>query len=595
MLTGYNGWMLFPRGERGSTLLDAVVGTALMLIVFVGIVGAFRLTVMVVSNNKARAGAIALANERLEFVRSLPYDSVGTLGGIPSGTIAQEEPVELNDVHYTRRTFISWEDDPADGEGGADENGIITDYKSAKVTVSWTVRDGEHTITLISRLSPPGIETSVPGGTLSFNVIDAALAPVSNAQIRIANSTVSPTIDMTTYTDADGTASVLGVPPGSDYRIIVSKSGFSTAQTYGSTATNTNPIPTHLGVALNQTTAATFAIDVLSTKTIETFTPIMTGAATETFTNMNNIASTSEVIIGGGTAVLAVDGEGGYVSQGTFLTNAFSTTTLASWNSLAWDAETPFGTSVTFRIYDASGSVLIPDSQIPGNSSGLTASPVNLNAVSTSIYSSLTIHAMLATSNPFETPVINSVSVAMDTGPRSLPNISIVMTGAKTIGSTGGGALVYKYQNSSINSGASGSVTIDDIEWDSYTIALNATSTYAIASACGPQPEALAPGSMQTTRLYLAAATANSLLVDVKDGSGMLIPNASVRLHRASPAYDTNISSDDCGQSFFSGLASGTGLSSYTLEVAAGGYESHTSTDVNVSGQSRVSVILNAN
>src|SRR3990167_4550093 len=138
-------------GERGATLLDAVVGTALMLIVFIGIVGAFRLTVMVVSNNKARAGAVALANERLEYIRSLSYSAIGTAGGIPAGTIPQTETVSLNDVNYTRRTFVSYEDDPGDGTGGADSNGIIIDYKAAKVAVSWTVRDGTHTITLVSR------------------------------------------------------------------------------------------------------------------------------------------------------------------------------------------------------------------------------------------------------------------------------------------------------------------------------------------------------------------------------------------------------------------------------------------------------------
>ena len=156
--------MWFPRGERGSTLLDAVVGTALMLVVFVGIAGAFRLAIIAVGNNKARAGAIALANERLEFIRSLSYNAIGTDGGIPSGDLEQEESIELNDVDYTRRTLISYEDDPADGLGGADENGIQTDYKAVKAEVSWVGRDGVHTIKIVSRISPTGLETDVPGG-----------------------------------------------------------------------------------------------------------------------------------------------------------------------------------------------------------------------------------------------------------------------------------------------------------------------------------------------------------------------------------------------------------------------------------------------
>lgn len=562
-----------------------------MLMVFVGIVGAFRLTVIAVSNNKARAGAIALANERLEFVRSLPYDSIGTVGGIPAGDIAQEESVLLNDVNYTRRTFISWEDDPNDGVGGADSNSIVTDFKSAKVTVSWTVRDGTHTVTLISRVSPAGIETAVPGGTLSFTVVDAVLNPVSSAQIRMVNAGVSPAIDMTTYTDTLGTATVLGVPAGSGYQITVTKSGYSTAQTYGSTATNTNPIPAHLGVALNQTTAATFAIDVLATKIIETFTPIRPGTTTETFANTDGIASSDAVMIGGGTARLTV-GEGGYLSPGSFTTTAISTTTLSAWKTLSWNADVPAGTSIAMHIYDASGSQLIPDSQIPGNSAGLTASPVSLAAVSTSTYSGIAIRATLATSDASSTPSLDSYSVVMDVGPTPLPNIGLTMAGAKTIGTTAGGAQVYKYQNSSISSGASGSVSLSGIEWDSYTIGLSGASTYTISSACGPQPETLAANSTQTTRLYLSAASTNSLLVDVKNAAGASIAGASVRVYRASPAYDTTVVSDGCGQSFFSGIGAGSDTSSYSVDVAASGYQNHTSTNVDVSGVSRLSIIL---
>jgi hypothetical protein len=592
-LLRYNRKMQRPRGERGSTLLDAVVGTALMLVVFIGIVGAFRLTVMAVSNNKARAGAIALANERLEFVRSLPYASVGTSGGIPAGNIAQTETVNVNDVAYTRRTFISYEDDPADGSGGADTNGVRTDYKAVKVTVSWVVRDGTHTITLISRISPPGIETSVPGGTLSFNVVDSTLAPVSNAQIRIVNPGVSPAIDTTTYTDAAGTAVILGVPAGSGYRITTTKSGYSTAQTYASSATNTNPIPAHLGVALNQTTAATFAIDVLSRKTIETYSPVSTGTTTESFNDSSGIGSSSGVMVSSG-AVRLEAGEDGYASSGTFLTTAISTSTLATWKRLAWSVSTTTGTSVTFRVYDSSGTNLIPDSQLPGNSGGFTVSPLNLASISTSTYPSIVIGATLATSNASNTPSIDSYSIAVDTGPRPLPDIGLTMTGAKTIGTTVGGAQVYKYQNSSITSGPSGSVTLSDIEWDSYTIRLAASTTYAMQSVCNPQPETLAPNSTQTTRVFVAPFTTNSLLVDVKNASGTPIANANVRLYRTSPAYNTTIASDGCGNAFFSGIAAGTGSNRYSLQVSASGYQTFNATStINVSGTSRTSVILN--
>ncbi|MFZ2555941.1 MAG: carboxypeptidase-like regulatory domain-containing protein [Minisyncoccia bacterium] len=580
-----------PRGERGSTLLDAVVGTALMLTVFVGIVGAFRLTVMAVSNNKARAGAIALANERLEYIRSLPYNSIGTVGGIPAGLIAQSETIVLNDVTYTRRTFVSYEDDPNDGTGGADSNGVIIDYKAAKSSVSWTVRGNVHTLTLVSRVSPPGIETSIPGGTLSFNVLDAALVPVSSAQIRIVNTTLNPAIDMTTYTDLAGLASVIGAPPGSGYQISVSKSGYSNAQTYGTTATNTNPIPAHLGVALNQTTAATFAIDVTSSKTIEVYTPVTYATTTENFSDNSGIASSDATTVSGGVVRLTPDSEGAYPASGTLMSTTVSTSTLFAWQNFSFDDSRPAGTSIFYRVYNGSGTSLVPDSQIPGNSGGLTVSPINLSNVSTSTFSSLAIQAVLA-GDITSTPSIDSWAVAFAAGPHLLPNVNLTMTGAKTIGTTAGGALVYKYQNSSLSSGASGRVTIPGLEWDSYTVALNAPA-YSVSSACSSQPESLSPGSTQLTRLFVSPATANSLLVDVRDGAGGGIPNASVRLSRG--AYDTTLSADSCGQSFFSGISAGSvgGGNAYTLDVTAAGFQAYSSNGVNVSGTSRTSVILN--
>lgn len=579
--------------SRGSTLLDAVVGTALMLVVFVGIVGAFRLTVMVVSNNKARAGAIALSNERLEFIRSLPYNSVGTVGGIPSGTIAQTETVSLNDVNYTRRTFISYEDDPVDGLGAADTNNIRTDFKAAKVTVSWTVRDGTHTITLISRVSPPGVETSVPGGTLSFTVNNATLSPVSNAQIRIVNSGVSPAVDLTTYTDAAGTASILGVPAGSGYQITVTKSGYSTAQTYSSSATNTNPIPTHLGVALNQTTAATFAIDTLATKIIETFTPVTRATTTESFSDSSGVSSVASTTVAGGVVQL-ISTDGVYPPEGTLTTVSVSTSSLVAWKTLSFVDTTPGGTDVRYRIFDTNGT-LIPDAQLAGNSTGFTNSPVDLSGISTSTYGSLVTHATLSTSDPSLTPTLDSYSIALDRGPIPFPNVGLSMRGAKTIGTTSGGAQVYKYNITTLSTNALGSLTLSGIEWDTYTVSLNASTTYVISSACNPQPEALSPNTTQTTQLFISPFTTHTLLVDVKNASGVVVPHASVRLYRTAPAYDTTIASDTCGQSFFSGLSSGTsgGGNIYSLQVSASGYTTFTSTSVTVSGTSQVSVVLN--
>ena len=60
--------------RRGITLIDTLVGIGVMAIVFVGVASAFQLSVKIVTNNKARAGAIALADQPLaaqQFVAML--------------------------------------------------------------------------------------------------------------------------------------------------------------------------------------------------------------------------------------------------------------------------------------------------------------------------------------------------------------------------------------------------------------------------------------------------------------------------------------------------------------------------------------------
>lgn len=435
--------MRYRGAERGVTLIDTVFGTALMLLVFAGIVGAFQLSVDIVSNNKARAGAIALANERMEYLRSLSYSSLGVSGGIPSGTLAQTEAVSLNNISYTRRTFITYADDARDGVGSSDSNSITADYKVLKVEVLWTSGTTQRSVELVTRVSPLGVETTVPGGTLSLTVVDAQASALQNAQISILNTGANPDINLTTYSDSSGQAVFVGATTTGTYEVTITKSGYSTAQTYSASPSNPSPTPGHLAVLNNQTTSATFAIDILSSKTVVTRNK----------------------------------------SDGTHLSGV-----------------------------------------------------------------------------PF------------------------TLTGAKTIGSS---PVVYKYQQTH-GSGGTGTTTVSNLEWDTYTLTIPSSSGYAIASACAPQPEYLGPNSSQTTILYLAPYTTHSLLVVVRSSAtGAVIQDASVRVYRT--GYNTTIPSDTCGQAFFSGLSATT----YSIEVSASGYTTQTMSNVSVSGTTGVAVSLN--
>lgn len=262
---------MIKQSQKGSSLIDVIVGITIFVIVFLGIFGIFKLSIELVASSKAKTGALALANEQMEFLRSLPYDTVGTIGGIPFGNIPQEETIVLNQSIYTRRTFVQYVDDPKDGLGAGDENSITADYKIVKVELGWTIKGTERKFSLVSNIVPKGMETLAGGGILTINAIDAFGIPLAGAEVAIKNNDTNPIIDLTTFTSGSGKVTLPGAPAASNYEITVTKSGYSAAKTYDADDGNPNPDPGHLTVAEGETTSSSFAIDVLSQKTVRTY------------------------------------------------------------------------------------------------------------------------------------------------------------------------------------------------------------------------------------------------------------------------------------------------------------------------------------
>ena len=307
------------RFSNGASLIDVIFGVSIMLIIFIGIFGIFKLSIELVSSSKSKTGALALANEQMEFIRSLSYNAVGVVGGIPAGNIEQEEIIILNKTIYTRRTFIQYIDDLKDGLEEEDENLIIADYKLVKVEIKWTIGDTERKFSLISNIVPKGIETFEGGGTLIINSIDAYGAPIAGAQVNIKNNTIFPTIDLTAFTNDFGKIMFPGSPAAVDYKIIVTKDGYSTAKTYDADVNNPNPDPGHLTVAEKETTRSTFAIDLLSGMDINTYRKTFTYFVKTNGNNSNDgLAPDFAFATIGKAASVMNPGDKVYVGAGTY-------------------------------------------------------------------------------------------------------------------------------------------------------------------------------------------------------------------------------------------------------------------------------------
>ena len=560
---------MYAQRTRGMSLVEVVVGVALMLIVFLALFGVLRASLILSTLAKAEAGATAIAETQMEYLRGLTYDSLGTVHGIPAGVVPQDATTTEDGIPYATYTFISYVDDPADGTGASDTNGITTDYKRARVEVSYVIGGRTHSVVLVSNFAPPGIETTTGGGTLAIDVVNASGSPVSDATVHIQNAATIPAVDVTTYTNTDGQVLLGGAATSSEYQASISKSGYSSAQTYARDATNQNPNPGYLTVAKDQTTTQTFAIDLLSHLNLTTYTPIATSTFTDSFADTSKLASMSSTTVASGSLTL-VSG----ASSGSALSVATTSARLASWGTLTATTSAPSGATVALHVYDGHGA-LIPDTALPGNSTGFTSFPVALEGIATTTYPSLSVGATFV-GDGSSTPAVDAWSLSYTAGPTPLPNVSFTLTGTKTIGSQSNGTPIYKtVVNSATGTGGTQATTL---EWDSYSLSV---PNYDVKDACPSPPYTLAPNATVNASLYLVPHTANDLRVLVTDNNGLIVPGAAVTLSRT--GFSQTAMASSCGSAYFGGLTSAT---DYKVTAMKSGYTTASSTSVSVSGAS---------
>jgi len=329
--------------KKGFSLVETIIAIGVLLIIMVGVISVLQLSIKAAGRTGARVGATSLVNKRMEMLRNLEYDNVGTVGGIPSGLILQEEIVNLNSIDYTLKTFIQYVDDPADGLGDDDENGIATDYKRVRVEISWQGRYIAAPVVAVSDFMPKGIESVTGGGTLSISVFDAQIQPVSLANIHIVNTDIVPNIDINVQTNPQGKIVFPGSPSVGEYEITVTKEGYSTAQTYEADSSNPNPDPGHLTILEGETTDASFAIDKLAISLV---------IETKTFQGLDLLYVEFDMI---GNKIIGED-SGGQPIYKYSQNHDSGVTARVSINNLEWDVYDMSSPMINPNLYDIAAS-----------------------------------------------------------------------------------------------------------------------------------------------------------------------------------------------------------------------------------------------
>jgi len=261
----------FRFSKKGFTLIDVLVGTFLILIVFLGIFGAYQLGLKVVGLSKNKIVATAIANKKIEEIRNLPYESIGVEGEFPDGVLEKNSTAFLNNIEYKIETRVDYVADSADGIA-APEDDCPNDYKKAEIKVSWSGRfNGE--VTLTTDIVPKNLaqECAETGGILSISVFDAYGVMVPSPLIEVKDSETGQTLK--TATPISG-KHYFSLSPAT-YKVVVSKTNYSSEQTYGSGEayngkTIITPEKPHPIVLEGQLTENSFSVDQFSSMSIET-------------------------------------------------------------------------------------------------------------------------------------------------------------------------------------------------------------------------------------------------------------------------------------------------------------------------------------
>ncbi len=246
--------------EAGFGLAEVLVATAVFGILLAAALIITQQAIEAIGEIHIRAAATVLARDQIELAHNVTYEDLGTVGGIPAGTLPATVQKVVNGLEYTIRTFVVYVDDPFDGEAPTDV--VPADYKRVRVEVSWEgVLGNNKPVVLWTDIAPKGLETLPGTGVLLIRVFDAQAIAVESAEVRVPAPTLVPPVDILTYSDANGRVLLPGAPVcDSCYRVSATKAGYTSSRTY-STAEVANPDKPDLSVLEAGISEVSLAID----------------------------------------------------------------------------------------------------------------------------------------------------------------------------------------------------------------------------------------------------------------------------------------------------------------------------------------------
>ena len=254
---------------RGFTLIELLVAVFLASLVFLGIVGVVVLSIRISSDGQNKAIAAEIGSSEMEQIRNMPYNSIGTLNGYPSGSIEPIEYRNTNNNEYKIERIVNYIIDSKDGIA-LPEDECPNDYKRVEVKISWT-KPFAGSADFVSDFAPENLsmECGENGGVLSATVFDSTGGQMIPSPLIEVKDPITGNI-IKSASPSSG-AHFFSLPIGT-YKVVVTKTGYSSDETYGISEVAI-PSKANPQILENESIDLSFSIDKLSSMAVSTFAP----------------------------------------------------------------------------------------------------------------------------------------------------------------------------------------------------------------------------------------------------------------------------------------------------------------------------------